>query len=318
MFAYARLIHYYFKQWNEAPTFTPAESIDYPSISVIIPFRNEERHLPGLIDCLQQLDYPHDRLEVIMIDDDSSDNSWKIVEDAAKEFPIIQLQRLEATQEEGIPYKKKAIQKGITVSTGEWIITTDADCSFEPYWLKTIAAFINTTNAKCIAAPVKILPRRNILSIFQSLDFITLQGITAAAVSSRTHVMCNGANFAYTRAVFHEVKGFEGIDNIPSGDDMLLMQKIFQKYPNAVHYLKSEQVIVSTAASSSWKAFIQQRIRWASKTDHYTDNKIVWILALVWLFNLCFIVLTFIVLIYPKWAFLLLLFIAAKWLIEYG
>ena len=301
------------------PAFIPSDLVQYPTISVIIPFRNEETNLPALLSCFEKLDYPRDRLEVIFVDDDSTDSSVNIINDAVSQLSIIRLYKLEVNDDtKMIPYKKRAIEKGISVSSGEWILTTDADCTFEASWLRTIASFIASTGSKCIAAPVKILPAGNVLSVFQSIDFVTLQGITAAAVNSRTHVMCNGANFAYTRAIFNEVDGFNGIDNIPSGDDMLLMQKIFNRHPKDVHYLKAEQAIVTTASANSWNAFFQQRIRWASKTDHYTDKKIVSILALVWLFNLCFIVLTCIVVMVPKWTFLLMLFIIAKWLIEYG
>ncbi|HSB93960.1 MAG TPA: glycosyltransferase [Flavitalea sp.] len=317
--AYARLIHFYYKQWSRVPEYTAAEETEYPTISVIIPFRNEASNLPSLLNCLRELDYPADKLQVIFIDDDSKDDSVSIIKDAAQDLPFLCLEKLEATDtESSISYKKRAIEKGIRSSTGTWIITTDADCTFEKLWLKTLASFIYSTGAKCIAAPVKIVPVRTVLSLFESLDFLTLQGITAAAVHSRTHVMCNGANFAYTRAVYQEVDGFTGIDNIPSGDDMLLMQKIFDKYPADVHYLKAEQAIVSTRAAAGWKAFFQQRIRWASKTDHYTDKKIFWILGLVWIYNLCFVVLTCIVFAFPKWAFLLMLFVLAKWLIEYA
>jgi poly-beta-1,6-N-acetyl-D-glucosamine synthase len=319
MLAYAWLIGFYSRRWKEVAISKTAECADYPFISVVIPFRNEQIHLPELIDCFKTLEYPTDRFEVIMVDDDSTDESVSIVQQAVSELPFLRLQKLKGLGETpGIAYKKKAIEKGISVSRGEWIVTTDADCTFDKAWLKSIAAFICSTNAKCIAAPVKIQPSGSILSVFQALDFLTLQGITAAAVHSRTHIMCNGANFAYTKAVFQEVNGFEEIDNIPSGDDMLLMQKIFEKYPADVHYLKAEEAVVTTAAAQSWKAFFQQRIRWASKSDQYKDKKILWILGLVWFFNFSYLLLAVLVLVYPKWAFLLLLFIIAKWLIEYG
>ena len=60
------------------------------------------------------------------------------------------------------------------------------------------------------------------------------------------HNMCNGANLAYEKKVFYEVGGFEGIDKIASGDDMLLMHKIQKIYPDKIGYLKSADVIVKT------------------------------------------------------------------------
>ena len=95
----------------------------------------------------------------------------------------------------------------------------------------------------------------NLLTIFQSIDFLTLQGITGASVQRRFHSMCNGANLAYERDAFFEVKGFEGIDSIPTGDDMLLMHKIYLQHPEKVFYLKSPAVIVETEPALSWAAF---------------------------------------------------------------
>ncbi len=132
---------------------------------------------------------------------------------------------------------------------------------------------------------------RGLLTLFQSLDFITLQGITAASVYKRFHSMCNGANLAYEKSAFIEVNGFEGIDSIPTGDDMLLMHKIYMRYPEQVFYLKSKEAIVQTEPEYSWKSFFNQRIRWASKADRYQDRRIIAVLALVYAVNVCFLVL---------------------------
>ena len=130
-----------------------------------------------------------------------------------------------------------------------------------------------------------------ILSGFQQLDFLVLQGITGASVYKGIHSMCNGANFAYDKNVFYEVKGFEGIDDIASGDDMLLMQKIWKRNKNDVRYLKSRKAIVSTNPMQTWKDFINQRKRWASKSAYYTDPVLKLILIFVYLFNVLFFVL---------------------------
>ena len=97
--------------------------------------------------------------------------------------------------------------------------------------------------------------------------------------------MCNGANLAYTRKAFDEVGGFTGIDNIASGDDMLLMHKIYNLYPDKVMFLKSKDAIVQTAPVNSVKDFFNQRIRWASKADKYDDKRIFAVLMLVYVVN---------------------------------
>ncbi len=95
-------------------------------------------------------------------------------------------------------------------------MTTDADCLFHPAWLATLAAFYEEKGAKFIAAPVRIGgPTHSLLSVFQTLDFITLQGITGASVYKKFHSMCNGANLAYEKRAFYEVEGFKDIDGDP-------------------------------------------------------------------------------------------------------
>jgi hypothetical protein len=103
--------------------------------------------------------------------------------------------------------------------------------------------------------------------------------------------MANGANLAYTKEAYTNVNGFEGIDAVASGDDMLLMYKIWQQHPQQVMYLKSKEAIVTTAPMKTWSAFFNQRRRWASKTLHYDDKKILGVAALVYSVNLWIVVL---------------------------
>ena len=72
---------------------------------------------------------------------------------------------------------------------------------------------------------------------------------------------------------------------------MLLMHKIRKIYPSKVKYLKSREAIVTTPALETWKAFFNQRIRWASKATFYDDKKIFLVLILVYLFNFSFLLL---------------------------
>lgn len=214
-------------------------------------------------------------------------------------------------------YKKKALELAIQEAKGSWIVTTDADCIVTNQWLSNLSNFIQQNNSVFVAAPVKYINTGSFVSIFQCLDFMSLQGITAASVNAGFHTMCNGANLAYSKKVFWEVGGFKGIDNIASGDDMLLMHKIYNRYKTRVHYLFSEQSIVQTTPMETWKAFINQRIRWASKADKFEDKRIMYVLIFVYLFNLSFLLLPIagIWIKYVAWYWLLMLF--AKTTIDY-
>jgi cellulose synthase/poly-beta-1,6-N-acetylglucosamine synthase-like glycosyltransferase len=142
-------------------------------------------------------------------------------------------------------------------------------------------------------APVVFKNSSAIVEIFQAMDFMVLQGITGASVFRKIHAMCNGANLAYERNAFFDVGGFKGVDHIASGDDMLLMQKFAEKYPDRIYYLKSKPAIVSTSPMPTWRSFFNQRVRWASKATSYRDKQIFWVLLLVYVFNFSFLVMLF-------------------------
>lgn len=282
---YIGLVLFYWKGWRSVPLFELSKESLQIKISVIIPARNEEKNIGQLLNALQEQTYRKDLFEVIVVDDHSTDGTAAI----ARQFPLAQLIQLKADNINS--YKKKAIETGIAAATGELIVTTDADCIPGKDWLTTIAAFKEKTKAAFIAAPVTIQCNSSMLQVFQAMDFMVLQGITGAVVHNRQMSMCNGANLAYDRKVFYEVGGFSGIDHIASGDDMLLMYKISEKYPDAVHYLKAKEAIVSTQPAATWKDFFQQRIRWASKAAKYDDKRIFLVLLLVYLVNVSFIIL---------------------------
>jgi cellulose synthase/poly-beta-1,6-N-acetylglucosamine synthase-like glycosyltransferase len=195
-------------------------------------------------------------------------------------------------------------------------VTTDADCVPGPQWLETLANFKQQTNAAFIAAPVSLDCNSSIVQVFQAMDFMVLQGITGAAVYRRHLSMCNGANLAYERKVFYAVNAFTGIDGIASGDDMLLMHKIARLSPERVHYLKAARAIVSTQPMLNWRAFFNQRIRWASKARYYTDKRIFAVLLLVYLFNLLFPLLLVEGFFNPLYWYVLLALWALKTLVE--
>jgi biofilm PGA synthesis N-glycosyltransferase PgaC len=282
---YSLLIITYWLAWKSIPGYVASPSSLQTKISVIIPARNEEKNIGQLLQALQEQTYPSILFEIIVVDDHSTDATASIV----KQYPTVKL--LQLKEEHINSYKKKAIETGIAAASGELIVTTDADCIPSREWLKTIASFHEKNNSVFIAAPVVMDCNSSVLQVFQAMDFMVLQGITGAAVNKKKLSMCNGANLGYDRKTFYAVGGFKEIDNIASGDDMLLMHKIWKKHPDKVHYLKSKETIVSTQPMKTWKDFFNQRIRWASKARHYGDKRIILVLLLVYLFNLSFLAL---------------------------
>jgi len=289
---YFILILYYWRILVSIPDFSLSISEFKPAtkITVIIPARNEQENIARCLDSICIQSYTTSLFDVLVVDDHSTDNTAAIVRSyESKNVKLISLK--DFVQDELNSYKKKAIEVAIAQSTGELIVCTDADCIAGPNWLQTIATFYEQYQPQFIAAPVSIKSNKRFIEIFQSLDFMTLQGITGASVYKKIHSMCNGANLAYTKRAFEAVGGFTGIDNIASGDDMLLMHKIYKQWPDKVMFLKSKEAIVQTAPVHSISEFFNQRIRWASKADKYDDKRIFAVLLLVYLVNVLMLVL---------------------------
>jgi cellulose synthase/poly-beta-1,6-N-acetylglucosamine synthase-like glycosyltransferase len=112
---------------------------------------------------------------------------------------------------------------------------------------------------------VRIESGSKFFSQLQSLEFASLIGSAGATLFYSYPTMCNGANLAFRKSVFAEVKGFEGNWEIPSGDDEFLLRKIHSKYPGGIRFLTDRLSVVSTKPLLSLSDFLQQRVRWAGK-----------------------------------------------------
>ncbi|GAC1421026.1 MAG: glycosyltransferase [Flavisolibacter sp.] len=281
---YAILIQFYLSSWQAI-----TEIIDFPLtispvfISIVISARNEAENISILLNAIKNQNYPIDRFEIIVVDDFSSDQTAQEV----KRMGLVNLTLLQPDNKDSS--KKRAIETGVKKAKGELIVTTDADCIVPTEWLKTIAFYYQDKDAAFLAGPVKYNYKSNLLGIFQAIDFITLQGITGAAVHSKLHMMCNGANLAFKKSAFEKVNGYAHIDNRASGDDMLLMHKIYNQGPEKVFFMKTQKAVVTTMPMPDLRNFISQRKRWASKTFFYQDKSIIAILVFVYCYNVFFL-----------------------------
>jgi cellulose synthase/poly-beta-1,6-N-acetylglucosamine synthase-like glycosyltransferase len=254
-------------QWvriPQRPVHPKALPVDF-KLSVIIPVRNEAANIGVLLDDLakQTLDKSH--FEVIVVNDASTDET----EDIVLRFISRKVVDIQLISLEDIPVsapKKRAISEALKNSKGSLIVTTDGDCRVGERWLETIVLTYFETGAKFISGPVTFSGASKRWSeVFQTIEFSSLIGTGACLLEAGHPTMCNGANLAYERTAFDAVGGYAGVDQIASGDDEFLLQKIHQKLGDGIYFLKNKDAIVQTQPPANWRAFYQQRVRWASK-----------------------------------------------------
>ena len=316
---YAFQMHSYLEGWKSLPdwdlpkVFTPSTKV-----SILIAARNEAEGINACLQSLLEQNYPSQLYEIIVIDDHSEDATATIVESFNN--PIIQVLRLSEYLKERpkSAFKKRALETGIANATGDLIVSTDADCLAGPDWLPLLVSYYETHQPKFIAAPVNMVQEKNLLQRFQSLDFMGMMGVTGAGIWKGFMNMSNGANMAYEKKVFEELGGYEGIDHVASGDDMLLMQKIAAAYPGEIGFVKNKAATIYTEAQPTLRAFINQRIRWASKSSDYEERFVTLQLALVFLFCVNIVVSLLLIPFWGKTALVLFLIqIAIKGVVDY-
>ena len=284
--------------------------------SLVIPFRNEAQNLSDLLQSISEINYPIDSFEILLINDDSEDDFQPIIEEFIQQNPNINLSLFQNERQTPSP-KKDAINTAIKRSNFEWIVTTDADCKVPKLWLQLFNQFIEDQQPVFISAPVKFSPQNSWLFHFQNLNFLSLMGSTIGGFGIHKPFMCNGANLCYLKSVFFEVGGFEDNTNIASGDDIFLLEKMVKAHPKKVSFLKSDDAIVETKAEISFNLFINQQIRWASKSTSYQSIFAQFVGLLVFLANVSVIILGIIAWLHPIFSQYFLLVFMLKVIVDF-
>ncbi|HSZ32420.1 MAG TPA: glycosyltransferase, partial [Puia sp.] len=155
LFIYAPLIYYYHRIWDQIPTTTDRDldlekSDKSVKVSVIIPARNEGLKIGQCLDALFNQSYPKSLTELIVVNDFSSDDTFSVASGHQAKCIILNLS--DYVQDNLNSYKKKAIETGIAHSSGELILCTDADCTMEKDWIKTMVSAYEKENLDFIAA----------------------------------------------------------------------------------------------------------------------------------------------------------------------
>ena len=282
--------------------------------SVLIAARNEEKNIGKLLKSLYNQTFSKELFEVIIIDDHSEDETISIVENFLKEHKDINLKFFKA-EKEG---KKHAISQALHLAENELILVTDADCFLKETWIESIVNFYKEENCKMILSPVLLSPAETFFEKIQVLEHLSLIGSTAGSAAIGFPVMCNGANMAYERLAALEVEKQRKDFNIPSGDDMFLMEYFIKNYgAENVKFLLSKTAIVKTNTCKNISEFFRQRRRWVSKTKSYTSWKILSTAFVVLFFNLSIISLLVSALFSPTLLIPYFLLTFLKFLIDY-
>jgi cellulose synthase/poly-beta-1,6-N-acetylglucosamine synthase-like glycosyltransferase len=253
-----------------------------PTVALIVCARNEERRLPRLLQALAAQRYPVDKLEICLVDDRSTDRTGEIIENFATRHANVIHVRIDDTLPHFAP-KKRAIDAAIRRTTGEIILLTDADAAPGPFWIQEmVSAFQSDVVVTCGYSPY--FPRRSFWQKILALEYFSHAAVAAGSIGVGRPLTCTGSNLAYRREAYFRIGGFEGIAQWISGDDDLLLQKMHRAGIGEIRYVADSAAHAPVRPPRTWREFLAQRIRYASKSLHYQPF-ITLPLLLVYLLN---------------------------------
>lgn len=253
------------------------------TVSVLVAARNEADHITALLDALHSQHYPLPLVEVIIADDHSSDNTLARIYAFAAEKPELSL-RVTSPTAHG---KKAALGAALLLAKGDIFLFTDADCLPAPGWIAEMTARLASGEQQMILGPVMLDPARSLFEKLQSLEFMSLIGSTAGACATGLPLMGNGASLAVARKALSEVSSSAMNSAYASGDDVFLMFAFVKKFGRkAIGFARSAEAIVCSRPKPDLSGFVQQRLRWVSKSKGYTYPLIIIPALIVLLFNL--------------------------------
>lgn len=240
------------------------------TFSVVIAARNEEKCIGKCLESILSQSISSRRYEIIVIDDRSTDATQKIISDYSSRYHNIKTISILETPS-GLSPKKFAIQKGIEIAENEIIVFTDADCSVGKDWLETIDHYF--TKDTGLVQGITTYNRPDGMNRFffglQAVDFLSHGIVAAAGIGAGMPINSNANNFAFRKAVFESINGYGEAGKVVSGDDDLLLQRVWKNRELKVRFMTDVSGAVSTRPTETVRGVFEQRKRWGSKTVHY-------------------------------------------------
>ena len=239
-------------------------------VSVVVAARNEEQNIGNLLSELVKQTYPLSKYEIIIVNDESEDGTGEIIDEFVSKYDNVRHIHAISDKEAGLTAKKNALNQGIRQSTGELILSTDADCNVKPTWIETMVSYF-TDDVGMVIGFSQLGDKQYPYSFFerlQAIDFLSLMAAAQGSSNLNFPLAVSGQNIVYRKAAFDAVGGFEKIKHRISGDDVLLLQLI-RKYSNwKIRFAPSERAFNWTQPEKSIESFLNQRKRWASNGSY--------------------------------------------------
>ncbi|MBN2424172.1 MAG: glycosyltransferase [Calditrichaceae bacterium] len=234
-----------------------------PKISIVVAAKNEEKRIYPLLESLAKIDYPKDNYEVIIVDDASTDHTFRVASVFAADKSNWKILKMEKASDR-YHAKKMALAKGIEHSAGEIVLVTDADCRVHPHWLKAMAAHFDEQTIMVLgyASLEKSYGR---LQKFLDFDNLFSAIFTASTAMLGFPLSSVGRNMAFRRSAYDQIGGYASLTKFRSGDDIHLTERMRDHCRGKITFCADPYSFVHSQPPDTYKEIFYQQIRKNSK-----------------------------------------------------
>lgn len=253
-------------------------------VSVIVSARNEERDLPACIASLLALDYPRGLLQIILVNDLSTDRTGAIIDAAAAANPHVTALHTSALPPNGLEAKARGIAHGFAAATGEWVLITDADGIVRPEWARHLLGYVDANTG--MTGGALLVRADGWLGTVERMAWGFLQTFSTGLAGWGAPIVCVGPNMAMRRSVYEEAGGLQKAQNFRVAEDLALFRMVTAR-KLAVHVYMDHATTVTLTPVPSVGHLLSQHRRWlGGGVEQSKWYKIPLLIALWWGFGL--------------------------------
>lgn len=234
-------------------------------LSVVVAAKNEVNNIGKLISALQLQKYPKENFEVVLVDDNSTDDTFSTAEQAITELENFQIIKASRKLFEG---KRGALDVGIKIAKNPYILITDADCEPASGWIDSFAnGFAKENDFLFGIAP--FIATKSVTNLIARFENLRANIIVFAFAKLGVPYSASARSFGFSREAFDEIDGYTNTTQTLSGDDdLLLREAIKDKF--RIGLVTNEDAFVFSNTKENFSDFVNQKSRHTSTSLHYT------------------------------------------------
>ncbi|GHA56601.1 glycosyltransferase [Pontibacter akesuensis] len=241
-----------------------ASLTDFPPVSILIAARNEEHTVLRCLQALEQLNYPKDKIEVLIGDDASTDNTRAVIDAFISDKPNHTCITITHTLGKA-KGKANVLAHLAKLATTNYFFYTDADIAVPPQWIETMLAGLENEKIGVVTG-ITTTAGKGFFAKLLALDWLYALGLIQVVSDLNLRVTTMGNNMLLRRRAYEEVGGYEGIDFSITEDIAIFNQVLKRGW--GFRNIYSKEVLALSTPPENLKSYLDQRRRWMRGSMH--------------------------------------------------